>query len=349
MKYLSLFSAIVLGAMTVSCNSYQKLYEAQEYDQVIQKLSPKVCAGELNPKHINWVAASYHKANQADHNRIQELKATGQADVWPEIFQRYCNMSGRYEAVSCLPMQVKNDINCVPLNLDEEMTVARNKAEAFLMAKINQLLSSRNANDATEAESYILQLSRTVPSNSHIQAYRRSAMLRQAEKVLVDFDNDLGLPLPNGFVAELLAFEANALPANIFNFKERGAHYDVCVSVVLKDVQSKPERLDKVSFSEASNGKKALVTDYSMSKSVTISGVVEFYDASLRRVRFSHPFAVTSDFNYQYAMVEGDREACSQETLIKMGNQALPFPTDESLLLDAARELNRQLAVELAR
>ena len=349
MRYLKIIPALLLCGMAVSCNSYKKLYEAQEYDQVIQNLSPKICDGDLNPKHINWVAASYHKANQADHERIQELKASGKPEAWPEIYQRYSSMTGRYEALSCLPTQLKKDINYAALDLNEEMTVARNKAESFLMAKINQLLATHNPDDAAEAESYITQLRHTVPTNSHIMEYRRAAMLHQAERVLVSFDNDKELPLPRGFAAELLAFDANALPTNITNFEERGKRYDVCVYVVLKDVQSKPDHLDKVSFSETNNGKKAQVTDYTMSKSATISGVVEFYDNSTKRVRFSYPFEVTSDFNYQYSTVEGDREACSQETLTKIENPSLPFPTDESMLLDAARQLNRQLVIELAR
>lgn len=349
MRYLKFIPALLLCGMAASCNSYQKLYEAQEYDQLIQNLSPKICDGDLNPKHINWVAASYHKANQADHDRIQELKALGQPDAWPEIYQRYSSMAGRYEALSCLPAQLKKDINYVPLNLNEEMTMARNKAEAYLMAKINQLLATRNPDDAAEAESYILQLRRTVPSNSHIMEYRRAAMLRQAEKVLVSFDNDKELSLPRGFAGELLAFEANTLPANLSNFEERGKRYDVCVYVVLKDAVCKPDHLDKVSFSETNNGKKAQVSDYTMTKSATISGVVEFYDNSLKRVRFSYPFEVTSDFNYQYTTMEGDREACSQETLTKLENPTLPFPTDESLLLDAAKKLNGLVAAELRR
>ena len=349
MRYLKFIPALLLCGMAASCNSYQKLYEAQEYDQLIQNLSPKICDGDLNPKHINWVAASYHKANQADHNRIQELKATGQPDAWPEIYQRYVSMAGRYETLSCLPTQLKKDINYAPLDLDEEVMMARNKAETYLMAKINQLLATRNPDDAAEAESYISQLRHTVPSNSHIMEYRRAAMLRQAERVLVSFDNDKELSLPRGFAGELLAFEANTLPANISNFEERGKRYDVCVYVVLKDAVCKPDHLDKVSFSETNNGKKAQVSDYTMTKSATISGVVEFYDNSLKRVRFSYPFEVTSDFNYQYTTMEGDREACSQETLTKLENPTLPFPTDESLLLDAAKKLNGLVAAELRR
>ena len=152
MKYLRLIPLLLLGAMLVSCNTTKKLYEAQEYDQVIQRVAPDICDGDMNAKRINYVAASYHKANQADHERIQSLKASGQPDVWPEIYQRYCSMKGRNEALSCFPNNVKKGINYVKLDLDEDMTVARNHAEAFLVAKANQLLETGTKADAFEAE-----------------------------------------------------------------------------------------------------------------------------------------------------------------------------------------------------
>jgi hypothetical protein len=121
MKYLRLIPALLLGATLTACNTTKKLYEAQEYDQVIQRVAPDICDGDMNARHINYVAASYHKANQADHERIQALKATGQPDVWPEIYQRYCSMKGRNDALKCFPTKVKNGMNYVKLDLDEDM------------------------------------------------------------------------------------------------------------------------------------------------------------------------------------------------------------------------------------
>ena len=148
MKYLRLIPFLLLGAMLVACNTTKKLYDAREYDQVIQRLAPDICHGDRNAKHINMVAASYHKANQADHERIQSLKATGQPDVWPEIYQRYCSMKGRNIALSKLPAKAKNSMNYTKLNLDEDMMAARNHAESFLVAKANQLLNSGSKADA---------------------------------------------------------------------------------------------------------------------------------------------------------------------------------------------------------
>ena len=152
MKYLRLIPAMLLGAMLTACNTTQKLYEAQEYDQVIQRLAHEICRGDKDAKDINMVAASYHKANQADHERIQTLKATGQPDAWPEIYQRYCSMKGRNEALRCLPTRIKNGINYVKLDLDEDMMAARTKAESYLVAKANQLLDTGTKADALEAD-----------------------------------------------------------------------------------------------------------------------------------------------------------------------------------------------------
>ena len=177
MKYLRLIPALLLGAMLTACNTTKKLYEAQEYDQVIQRVAPDICDGDMNAKHINYVAASYHKANQADHERIQALKATGQPDVWPEIYQRYCSMKGRNDALACFPTQVKNGMNYVKLDLDDDMTVARNHAEAFLVAKANQLLDSGSKEDAVEAEKYVEQLWRTNPESSKLLDLRKKCAL----------------------------------------------------------------------------------------------------------------------------------------------------------------------------
>jgi hypothetical protein len=62
---------------------------------------------------------------------------------------------------------------------------------------------------------------------------------------------------------------------------------------------------------------------------------------------FSVPFEVTSTFKNDYTTIKGDREACSAETLSRLDSHLVPVPTDESMLLDAARKLNDLIAAEL--
>lgn len=177
MKHLLLPAALLI-VMVTSCNTTKKLYEAKEYDQVIMKEAPKVCSGRINAKKIGILAASYHEANQADHERIQALKTTGKPDVWPEIFERYCSMKGRNDALSCFPNDIKKSINYTKLNLDDELQMARNKAEAYLTAAISQTLAFTNP-DLDQADRMIRQLEGINNENSHLNGLKVKSMARR--------------------------------------------------------------------------------------------------------------------------------------------------------------------------
>ncbi len=354
MKYLRLIPVLLLGAMLTACNTTKKLYEAQEYDQVIQRLAPDICDGDMNASRINMVAASYHKANQADHERIQTLKAMGQPDVWPEIYQRYCSMKGRNDALSCFPTKVKNGINYVKLDLDDDMNVARSKAESFLVAKINQLLTTGTKENGQEAMKYVVQLARTNKDNPNISRFVMRSSLCFGDAVFIGFGNASDFTLPREFKATVLAFDTGELPTyNTFLTEwDRKLFIMYSVGAVVDEVKISPVRLDEVTFKETNKGKTVNVTDHSQNKSVIIKGhiVMECVSCSIRNddePMYSIPFEVTSTFKNDYTTIKGDRDACSAETLSRLDNHSVPVPTDESMLIDAARQLNDLIATEL--
>ena len=347
MRYIRLIPALLLGAMLTACNTTKKLYEAQEYDEVIQRVAPDICGGDMNAKRINYVAASYHKANQADHERIQALKATGQPDVWPEIYQRYCSMKGRNDALACFPREVKRGMNYVKLDLDDDMAAARNKAESFLVAKANQLLGTGSKTDAKEARKYIEQLYATNPQNTHLQELQGKCLLRSADNVLVTYDNKDRRDLPREFVATLMDFDAGELPQHCVTERDKRTDYEAVVVVGIKSVELSPSRLDEVTFKESNGSALVEVTDHSQTKHATVKGTIRFAsDVDARPVR-EVPFEVTSTFKNDYTTIRGDREACSAETLSRLNTKPVPVPTDESMLIDAAKKLNDLVATEL--
>ena len=345
MKYLRLIPFLLLGAMLVACNTTKKLYEAQEYDQVIQRVAPEVCKGKLNENDINMVVASYHKANQADHERIQALKATGQPDVWPEIYQRYCSMKGRNEALKCFPTKVKNGMNYVRLDLDDDILAARNKAENFLVAKANQLLSTNSKSDVTEAEKYVEQLYRTNREHPQLLDLRKKVVLKSCEKVELGFLSDYNLP--EGFQQVVFGFDNGELPSDIAQVFALKNPKHPFANVVVKELEISPMRLDEVAFKENKGGRSVEVTDHSQHKDVKVKGFIKYYDPRSDKPLGVVPFEVTSTFKNDYTTIKGDREACSAETLSRLDSHPVPVPTDESMLLDAAKKLNDLIAAEL--
>ena len=287
---------LTVFVLATSCNTTKKLYEAKEYDQVIMRNAPKICAGHINAKQVALTAASYHEANQADHERIQALKASGAPDIWPEVFERYCSMKGRNDALSRFPQKIKRDINYTRLDLDDEIQGARNKAEAYLTAKIEQSLNDEA--DLDQADRLIRDLERVNRNNAHI--------------------NDLKLK----------------------SLAKRYGDITNLMKINYSDIQVSPNRDETVTFKETKDNLTATVTDHKLSKSATIKGNVLFFDSQKRkRILFKYPFDITSKFEHSYSTVEGSKEACSQQTMERMKQQPMPFPTDESLLEDAERQL----------
>ena len=240
-------------------------------------------------------------------------------------------------------------MNYVKLDLDEDMMVARNHAEAFLVAKANQLLDAGSKTDALEAERYIDQLRLTNKENSNLSRLQQKYLLRTADYVLVTIDNEDERPLLHGFINALLSFDEGEVPDNVVCASRRmhRRHYDAELLVVVTDIQVTPDRLDEVTFKETNGTKTVEVTDHSQNKTVTVSGTLKYYDASRYRSLASVPFEVKSTFKNDYTTIRGDREACSAETLSRLDSHPVPVPTDESMLIDAAKKLNDLLATEL--
>lgn len=269
MKHYLLPIALLACVLATSCNTNKRLYNT---------------------------GMAYHQANQADHERIQELKATGSPEVWPEIFERYCSIKGRSDEMAQFPPEVKRSLNYRPLDLDDEISGARNKAEAYLAAKANQVLGSPSP-DLDEADRLIRHLERVNCDNTQINDLKLKSLAKR-----------------HGDISRLMHIE-------VF---ER---------------QVGPNRDETVSFKETQGGLTATVTDHQLSKTATIKGKVNFIDPKSRRMLLSMPYEVSSKFEHSYTTVEGPQSACSAQTLERLQQKPIPFPTDESLVNDARNQL----------
>ena len=151
MKRFLLPIALLACVLATSCNTNKRLYET---------------------------GMAYHQANQADHERIQALKSTGNPDIWPEVFERYCSIKGRSDEMSHFPPEVKKQINYRPINVDDELNGARNKAEAYLAAKISATLDSETP-DLDRVDKLIKDLERVNRDNTRITDFKLKSMAKR--------------------------------------------------------------------------------------------------------------------------------------------------------------------------
>lgn len=328
----------------VSCSTNKKLYESKEYDKIIAKLSNKVHNNSIDNSDLEILTQSYHQANQDDFTRIMELKKSGQPDIWLEIFNKTNNINKRQDKVDKFSKEIKVAMNYKRLDLDEELASSKIKAETYLNAKANLLLKEPNENNIKEAEILINQLHRLNPKNQNIEDLRLRLVISNAKRIIFRIATPTELYFPDDFAKLALDFDDNTIynvPFDIVPIDS--VTYDLMIRVMINEKKITPERIDAVTFEEKSGDKIAKVTDKTMSKTATIIGEIELIDVKNKDIIIKTPFDISSTFRYNYAIFEGDKGACSEQTLALLNNKAIDFPQDNALLKDVARKLNEAL------
>lgn len=337
MKILKLSFLCILLTL-LSCSTNKRLYESKEYDKIITKLSDKAYSNNINESEFEFLKNSYHQANQEDFQKIMELKKTGQPDIWLDVFYKTRNISSRQKKVDRLSTEIKKAMNYKKLSLDEEMTMAKTKAEAYLVAKTNVLLNEKNYN---EAEIFINNLYKLNSHNANIEELWQRCVMSNAQHILFRIATPVDLEMPDDFAQLALDFDENIIYDVPFDIVPRDSiEYDLMIRVMIDEKNISPERVDAVTFEERNGDKVAKIIDKTMSKSATIVGEIELIDVKEKAVLMKTPFDISSTFRYKYASFDGDKGACSEQTLSLLSNEVVDFPSDSALLRDVARKLN---------
>ncbi len=377
-----LFYLAMVALLMAACASPSRMVKNQQYDNAIEKLSRNLRTGKIKDKDVKLLGQAFHTANQLDHDRIMLLRRSGQPDIWPEIYQRYAAMNHRQDLVKSLPEEVRQRINYRPIDYSTDMAEAINRASAYLYARAEQLLKSNDRNDARKAYFLLLELSQINRNYRDTDALIRQALMKGTNQVLLAFDNQTGMRLPEGFVDNVMLFNPADFKDEFISydlFPVSGKQYDYTVYISLKNILISPERLESRSFTETAeiqdgtkpkrdeNGRivldndgnvievpnyrtvSAVVNETIMSKSATLEATIDYVQTGSSSVVYSIPVSANSNFTHAYATFNGDQNAISRETKRMVGNKPIPFPPDGNMLIEASRSLNQAVKRNLRR
>lgn len=338
MKILKLI--VFCATLFISHNVNSQIHFS-ELDETIDKLLPKAKKNKLNEKQLALFTSSYHQANENDHKRIMELRKSGQPDIWPEIYFRINGINYRQEKIKTLPDDIKTAMGFKPLNLDNEIKTAKEKAELYIYAKSNLLLNDPTEENLNEAKRLIDSLSIINPQSNNLDVLALKFVIITSKQIIFRVATPTELYLPDNFAQLVLDFE----DSDIYNIPfdivpNENTEYDLMIRIMIEEKSISPERIDAVTFEEKKDNLVAKVTDKTMIKSATIKGQIEYIDVKSRNILLNTPFDIASTFVYNYAEISGDTEACSNKTIELSNKQIIDFPCDNALLKDTARKLN---------
>ena len=328
----------------ISYSVYSQEANTIELDKTIDKLIPKAKKNKLNEKQTISLMQSYHQANEQEFKRIMELKSSGQPDIWIEIYHKSISIDERQKKVEILPDNIKTAINFKPLNLDNEIANAKEKAELYICAKANLLYKDINEENLREATKLIKQLHKINPQSKNIDELMLKSVILPSKQIIIRVATPIELNVPQEYAKIILDFENNTVYGKAFDVVyDKDKDYDLMIRIMIDETIISPERIESVTFEEKKDNAQAVVTDKTMIKSATLRGKIQIIDVENDEIVINTPYDISSTFRHQYAEVSGNASACSEYTLELLKHKHIDFPSDNALIKGAARELNLTL------
>lgn len=332
------------------CSSPQKLIDQKQYEEAFSVLLQKSGDGRLNATQTMQLKQVYHIANQNDHEAVKVLKASGQPDIWPEVYIHLQNIQQRANAAGSLTAAIRHEIDYKPLDLKEDIQVAKIKASQYYSGMAEKLLETGDKSDSKQALLYLEQLQKLNPAYPALDKKLRKAVFNMADKILLGFKNKTGVKLPAGLADKILDpvhFTGSAIQNKIIFSPELASGNTYQLLIVLNEIDVSPHKSGQTNFTEQYENAKAEVVRNELQKSASLKGHLQIAPMNSKKAVLVSPFDVTSGFEYTYVRYTGDERALSQENLKLSRKAAIPFPSDESLIRDAADELNKTVALLL--
>jgi uncharacterized Zn ribbon protein len=332
---------------------------------------------KVKDEELQRLADAYQLAWDRDKLRIQQLKTGGQASAWVDIFEIYTTLHRRQQlAIKVNPLVFSNGrTHVLPVQpIDAVREEARENAASFFYDEGWQLLQSPDRNNARLAFDRFQKVLYYYKDFKDVQQLLIQAREKGTAHILLLVDQHPNLFLPRNFAYELLSVDYNDVVRDwIFFYTDPSSrsNYDYTVKLVITESFISPgvikehfcdeekEIEDGWQYVYDSRGNvmkdslgndikvpkflkvRARVTETQMFRQSAIRGNVEIYDYKRGRLLKSIPAQGESAFNHYFATFVGDKRALSKESLLKIGNQPLPFPSDAEMILLATNELKR--------
>jgi hypothetical protein len=314
-------------------------------DETIAKLVQKIGEYPKNKKKIQELQAVYNGANQEDINRIKELKASGQPDVWYEIYKRYARLDLRQKKVSELPESVLNSISYRKTDWAGEMDESRDHAAAYLYAHASKLLSGNDVQSARNAYDELMMLAGIVKKYRDLDELIRKAVLVGAESIRFELYNKTGQQLDDKIIDDLSQLVRTYKHNNLGQKQDEKVTgpYFFTIQVVLTELTVTPDQMKTVKYREERDvyrdGKVSDtigvdVTEYHQRKVADMTGFISYIDNSKGQLINKAPLSVSSYFTNVYASIQGNPDACGEETMKLIQNKQQAYPSNGQIVMD---------------
>lgn len=364
---------LIILVMFTNCRTSTHYLKHAQFDSAVYKSVSKLRKKPTKTKEINVLREAFTKANQADMERINFLRTSGEPDIWDNIFSRYNALKNRQLQVKTLPTNVLNAINFVPVNYDEEVVNAKQKAAEYFYAHAVQLLDKNNKQSARLAYNELLKVKEYYSDYRDTDAKLQQALLIGRSNILFKIQNQTNMIVPQNFEQELLKISMQDMNTLWMNYDTKAIdqlEYDYSIQLNLKEIAVSPEQVKEESYvdeKEITDGfkykldakgnvmKDSAGNDIKIPiikiitckmvitkqrKSAIIKGTLDYINNRSGQLIKTDPVVAETFFENDAAAPYGDLNALSSASrkLLNTGH-FIPFPSNPDMIMQAAMRL----------
>jgi hypothetical protein len=374
-----LWILLLVSIFAGACASPAKLVESGNFDYAVELAVRKLAGKKnKNAKYVKALEDAFGKATARDMRAAEYLKNEGRPENWVRIREIYARIDARQRRVEpLLPLFDKHgykaDFRFVRVDgLEQE---AKENAAEYLYANAQKLLGEARRGDKPAARAAYQELEKI---GTYYRDYKdRRELMNQARdlgvsRILVAIENAAPVVLPRAFEQELERMSLRDLNKDWREYYLQPVHgitFDYKVVMKITQINVSPSLVKEREYEDAKEiedgfeyvldergnvRKDSLGNDIKVPKKVfiraqvletyqhkaaAVAGHLEFIDLRTRGLIDSKPLAAEAVFENYASTFRGDKRALSEESKRRIGNRPLPFPSEESLLLDAANRL----------
>ena len=371
----------------VACKAPTKLLETGNYDDAINVSLKRISGKKKKSEHVAALEDAFAKAMYQDLRLIDNLKAENRSENWIQIFDLYTEIDHRQQKIEPLvPLIDENGyeakfkfIRVAPLITEAKENAADHHYNAGLAFMDNARRGDKLAARSAFAEFDAI--------GRYYSSYKqRSQLLEEAHTlgithVIIKTSNASLASLPPNFEQVLLDFSVSDINTQWKQYHttpQSGLNFDYTINVKLTEiglgpeVQNSREYIDHKEIEDGfdyvldDNGNvmkdslgndikvprtmiiKANVIEVFQQKIAGVSGRIEYIDNNTNNMLRAENINVDAVFENYASTYMGDKRALSEESWARIGNQPLPFPTNEALLMQAAQQLQPAVKQKIA-
>lgn len=388
-KMKSILLALATILILSACSNPEKLIERGRYDDAVAlSVRHLIGKKNKKTKHVKALEDAFARVTNADMRQIRTLEKEGRSENWVQINQIHQRIRRRQEKIEpLLPLYSKDGYKAEFkfVRVEDLEIESKEKAADYYYSEGKRLLSQAEQGDKTAARSAyenFEKIGRYYKTFKDEDRLMNRALDLGTVYILFKMENDSRAILPKDFEREIKRISVRDLDKKwrtVHLNPESGLDYDYTALMRLTEIDVSPdlvkerEYVDDKTIEEGweyvldKNGNvmkdssgndikipkkiiiKARIFETYQRKAARVAGRLEFFDNRTREIIHTEPLSVDALFENYAATFDGDKRALTEDSKKKIGNRPVPFPTSESLILQAADLLKPVIKDKIAR